>query len=89
MSQGNHVREKYSLLKPQCWYVCMSHLVFVFDLYVQRQSEANLRQLWDQDAIFRAVKPGWIVIFIDQQDGEGGHDSGRRGCAIVIQLCGL
>lgn len=55
----------------------MSHLVFVFDLYVERQSEADLRQLWDQDAILGAVKPGWIVIFINQQDGEGGHDGGR------------
>ncbi len=67
----------------------MSHLVFVFDLYVERQSEADLRQLWDQDAILWAVKPGRIVIFINQQDGEGGHDGGRRGCAVVIQLCGL
>lgn len=67
----------------------MSHLIFVFDLYVQRQSEADLRQLRDQHAILRAVKPGRIVIFIDQQDGECGHDGGRRGRAVVIQLGGL
>lgn len=70
-------------------YVGMSHLIFVFDLYVQRQSEADLRQLGDKDAILGAVKSGRIVIFIDQQDGEGGHDGGRRGCAVIIQLCCL
>lgn len=69
--------------------VCMSHLIFVFDLYVQRQSKADLRQLGDQDTILRAVKSGRIVIFIDQQDGEGGHDGGRRGRAVLIQLCRL
>lgn len=67
----------------------MSHLIFVFDLYVQRQSEANLRQLSDKDPILWAVKSGRIVIFIDQQDGEGGHDGGRCRCAVIIQLCRL
>lgn len=55
----------------------VSHLIFVFNLYEERESKADLRQLRDEDAVFRAVKSGRIIVLIDQQDGECGHDCSR------------
>lgn len=67
----------------------VSHLIFVFNLYEERESKADLRQLRDEDAVFRAVKSGRIIVLIDQQDGEGGHDCGSRGRAVIIQFSSL
>lgn len=66
-----------------------THLVLVFSLDEEGQRKPHLGQLSDGDPVLWTVEHGGIVILVNEQNSEGGHDCGVWGTMVIVQLCGL
>lgn len=64
--------------------VAGAHLILVLHLDEEGQREAHLGQLRDGHTVLRAVELRSVVVDINDQDVEGGGDSGIGGCAVII-----